>query len=685
MATIKVKTANQVRQFNFEKPTSWNLQERSFSAVAFSEEPVFIPYPEPYFEILSHEPHHIRMTRAMSGLPVLDDHNKYGIGAQIGAAANPVLRNRQLHLDVRLSKRKQLDDLAQDIDDGIVKNMSGGYRVFKYEDLTQPGDRFRTLRAIDWEPHEFSFTPVNFDHNSQIRSMPNTEESEIEIQTNNMAGETTAVPQAAAEGTPAPAVVTNPAQAAPVAQVAPVAEGTRALPTQAVPAPQAPAPVTAPADPAVERTRALQIMQIANAAQMGQEFIEQHIGLGSSVEQVRSLAFNKLTGQSTVETQTNQRTAPANVTVGTEQIEHTRRLMSIGLCLRHGIKPNKPYTDDELRGAEQYRHMRSLEMARLYMGDNGHPEALRMPENELAKRALISSNSTDFAVILEGAARTSMEAQYSILSRNWRDIAGTGSVSDFREWKRMRTGFLGRLDKVGENGEFKNKPIPDGALESVKIGTYGNTVNVTRQMLINDDLGYFLTLAGMLAQAAGLSIETDVWEMLQANGGLGPTMADGNPLIHASRGNVGAAGAYSTTTINDGRTKMRLQKDLNNQEYLNIAPDRVIVPFALEETAISLNINDYQAGDGKQTQKNLYKGLFKQIITNPRLTSATRFWMLTDPAILKVFEVNFLNGNETPFMDERQEFYVDGTVWRIRHDWGVAAVESKGIVGFAGA
>lgn len=664
------------------------MQERSFSAVAFSEEPVFIPYPEPYFEVLSHDPAHIRMTRAMSGIPVLDDHNKYGIGAQIGAGANPVLRDRQLHLDVKLSKRKQLDDLAQDINDGIVKNMSGGYRVFHYVDITQPGDKFRTLMADDWEPHELSFTPVNFDYNSQIRSMPNENESEIEIQTNNMAGLTTAVPQAAAEGTPAPAAVTAPAPAAPAAVEAPVTEGTRALPIPAVTIPQATAPVTAPADPAVlERTRTMDIMQAATAANMAPEFALEHIKAGTGIDQVRHLILTHLTTSSPVANQSNQRTAPATVGVTVDQIEKTRALVEIGMARKFGVKPHEEdkFTRDEEVGSEKWRNMTMIDMARNYMFEaSGDVEVLKLPTKELAKRALISTSSSDFPVLLEGTARRQLLADYKIQADTWRRIAVTGSVTDFREWTRLRGGTLGNLMKVNENGEFKNMPIPDAAGEKVKIDTYGYTVNVTRQMLINDDLGAFLRITGMMGRSAARSIEAAMYDLIKQNGGLGPNMSDGLPLIDAAHGNIGASGAYSETTIQSGIDVMSLQKDLSGNDYLDLNPEILLIPKGLKVAAIKLNINDYENGANKFAQANIYKGLFRDIVDTPRL-SGTRHYMLADPAVAPVFEINFLDGNETPFMDERNEFYVDGVAWKIRHDWGVAAIDWKGIVSFAGA
>jgi hypothetical protein len=488
----------------------------------------------------------------------------------------------------------------------------------------------------------------------------------------------------AAEPTPAPAP--TPAAAAPAAE--PAVEQTRALPVP-TPAPTSQAqPAPAADTSAAERTRALEIMQAATAANMGAEFISAHVSAGTDINQVRHLILNHLTSSSPVQNQQNQRPAPVQGTSVThDQIEHTRTLMEIGMARKFGVVPHKEdaFTREEVVGSEQFRNMTMMDMARSYMYEaSGDLEILRLPTKELAKRALISSSSSDFPVMLEGTARRKLLADYKIQADTWRRIATIGSVTDFREWTRLRGGTLGNLMKVNENGEFKNMPIPDGAGEKVKIDTYGYTVNVTRQMLINDDLGVFLRLTGMMGRSAARSIEAALYNLIKDNGGLGPTMSDGKTLIHADHGNIGATGAYSETTIQSGFDLMAAQMDLSKNDYLDLSPEILLIPKGLKVAAMKLNINEYENGANKYAQTNIYKGVFKDIVDTPRL-SGTRHYQLADPNIAPVFEINFLDGNETPFLDERNEFYVDGTAWKIRHDWGVAAVDWKGIVSFAGA
>lgn len=663
MAGIKVAN-KQYRSEAFKAPESFNRENRRFEAVIASEEPVLqrrIDDGSLYWEILSCRPEHVDLSRLKSGAPLLDFHYAGGYRTQLGAVEQPTFENGKIVAQVQLSRRAELDDLVEDISSGIFKNLSAGYTVYRYEDVTPEGSQYRWLKAVNWRVNEASLAPVNADVNSKVRSATEENEfNEVEIINSTMATATDPQVEPATEPTPAPAPAPAPAPS---------------------PAPT-PDPTPAPADTATERKRSMEIVGVVEALRaqgisLPADFAEQHISKGTSVDSVRALAITNLKNSSPLEKQGGQApAAPGKITQ--DVIDKTRHLMEVGLSRKYGIKGT--YSNEEIVGSEQYRNMHVLDLARNYMTDaSGDANILRLDQQTLAKRALISSSSSDFAVILEGTARRKLLEDYSIAADTWRKIAVTGSVSDFREWSRLRGGAIGNLDKVNENGEFKNKPIPDGSAEKVKIETYGNTVNVTRQMLINDDLGYFLRIAGQMARASARSIEQALYDLINMNAGLGPVMSDDKTLIHADHGNTGVAGAYSAVTVAGARDKMKAQKDLSGLDWLDLRPDFILVPTALADTAISLNINEYTNESNKFQQRNIYKGLFSSIIDSPRLASATRHYIFADKNVEPVFEVNFLNGVETPFLDERDEFDVDGTRWKIRHDWGVAAIGYKGI------
>lgn len=666
MANIKVKN-KQTREFQFKVPESFSAEDASFDAVIASEAPVLVMAPDgsAYYEILSCRSEHVDLSRVTNGAPILDFHYKGGWRSQLGVTSNPLMESGQISASIMLSDRDELKDLVRDISRGIIKNMSAGYSVYKYTDLTKPGDKIPTLRADSWRINEVSFAPVNADGNSRIRSENEPEYTEIQINTMEPDVNTPVIPVTPpVPVTPAPA--TTPAPAAP-------------------PAP-APAPVEAPG-PAAERTRALEIVNIAHLA-MGKvpaTFAAEQIASTNTVDQVRALAFTAMATAAGTQNQGGlipAQATPGHIQVNLDQIEKTRALMEIGIARRYNVAGT--YTNEEIVASERYRSMHMIDMVRDYVDKAGDNSILHQGMQKVGERSMISTSSYDFPVILEGVARRVLLNDYAILADTWRAIAATGSVSDFRDWGRVRGGSMGNLDRVNENGEYKNKAIPDGAKEIVNIKTYGNTVNITRQAIINDDLDYFFRITGQMGRMAARSIEQSLYDLINSNVGLGPTMSDGYTLIHANHGNVGPSGAYSATTVAAARDRMKLQKDLSNNDWLNLSPSLIWIPTGISDTVKSLNINDYTNEANIYEKKSMVKGLFNTIIDSPRFVDANRVYLLADKNIEPVFEVNFLNGQQTPFMDERTTFGVDGLQWKIRIDYGVNAIGYRGIVSMPG-
>jgi hypothetical protein len=78
------------------------------------------------------------------------------------------------------------------------------------------------------------------------------------------------------------------------------------------------------------------------------------------------------------------------------------------------------------------------------------------------------------------------------------------------------------------------------------------------------------------------------------------------------------------------------------------------------------------------------RGLFGDIVDTPRL-SGTRRYLFAATSEAPVLEVAFLDGNDAPYLESETGFTVDGTRWKVRLDFGIAAVDYRGAVTNAGA
>lgn len=299
--------------------------------------------------------------------------------------------------------------------------------------------------------------------------------------------------------------------------------------------------------------------------------------------------------------------------------------------------------------------------------------------------AAFTQGTSDFPILLENAMHKVLQNAYATAADTWSRFCATGSVSDFRDHPRYRVGSLGNLDALTELGEFVNKTIPDGEKAVIRAGTKGNVINLSRQAIINDDMGAFLGLAAHLGRAARRTIEADVYALLALNGGLGPTMADGLTLFHATHGNIGTGSAISVAGLDADRVLMGSQTDVGGNDFLDLRPGVLLVPLGLGGQARSIVGAEYDDDSGKNQRKpNIIRDLYDDIVDTPRMTG-TRRYSFANPTDAPVLEVAFLDGNTEPYLESEAGFSVDGTRWKVRLDYGVGAVDYRGAVTNAGA
>jgi hypothetical protein len=308
-----------------------------------------------------------------------------------------------------------------------------------------------------------------------------------------------------------------------------------------------------------------------------------------------------------------------------------------------------------------------------------------MPVQEVATAAL-TQTSSDFPVLLENAMHKALQAAYDVAPDTWSRWCAVGSVSDFRPHNRLRAGSIGNYSVVNEAGEYENKTIPDAEKSQITADDRGAIINVTYKMLIDDDLGAFMGLAANLGRAGARTIEAAVYAALLENGGLGPTMADGNPFFHASGSNINTTGSALTVAgIDADRVVMGSQKDVGGNDYLDLMPATLLVPLSLGGTARVVNNSEFDPDANSKLQRvNSVRGLFRDIVDTARL-SGTRRYLFADPSVAPAIEVAFLNGEQAPMLMMEDSFNSRGVRWRATLDFGVAGIDRRGAVTNAGA
>lgn len=334
----------------------------------------------------------------------------------------------------------------------------------------------------------------------------------------------------------------------------------------------------------------------------------------------------------------------------------------------------------------EFRGVRNSDLAREALALAGFNVTDRSPDaivrNALTARSVITQTKSDFPVLFEQAIHRILQASYVITFDTWSRFCGTSALTDFRVHNRYVRGSFGALDALNEAGEFKNKAIPDLAKETMKLVTKGNIINLSRQAIVDDDMDVFSGLAVDLGRAAKLTIEIDVYALLNSN----PLMNDGIALFDAAHGNLIASGLAPSVAAFDGmRVAMASQRDASSNEYLDNRPAVGLFPIGLGGTARVVNGAEYDPDTANKLQKpNMVKGMFNDIVDTPRL-SGTPYYAFADPAQAPAIDVGFLNGVQEPFTDSEEGWRTDGVEWKVRHDYAVAAVNWRSAVKQPGA
>jgi ATP-dependent protease ClpP protease subunit len=353
------------------------------------------------------------------------------------------------------------------------------------------------------------------------------------------------------------------------------------------------------------------------------------------------------------------------MTAGEDQRDKIVAAASQAIIARAGLGKMDPQNE--------FRGLRLLDMARDSL-DRAKVSHRGMDVRAVVAAAFTQSTS-DFPILLETAMHKVLLQAYATASDTWSRFCKTGSVSDFRANNRYRAGSFGNLDTLTELGEFKNKSVPDGEKGSITAGTKGNIINLSRQAIINDDLDAFVGLAAALGRAGKRTVEADVYALLASN----PTLNDGIALFHANHGNLAASGtAVTMANVEAARVAMTKQMDVGGNDYLDVRPAIWLGPVGYGGDARTVFGAEYDPDTANKLQKpNMVRNLVRDIVDTPRI-STNAWYLFADPNEAPVIEVAFLDGVMEPYLEQQNGWDVDGTQYKVRLDYGVAAIDWRG-------
>jgi hypothetical protein len=685
-------------------PTTLDDEDRSIEVVwstgaRVRRQPFF---GDPFDEELSMDERHVHLDRLNAGAPFLRVHDMRSLEAVIGSVVpgSARIEDGRGIARVRFSEREDVEPVWSDIRSGHLRAVSIGYQVHRYE-ITQVPNAPELWRAVDWTPLEVSAVPVGADPAAGFRSVhPLTpcvvDRDDADHERKVTMEETQIEPAAARPDSPDPAPEESDAapekgkrNAEPAGNANPAAPKHERRADTNSPKPAAadqsaahkpasdPAPEPGPSPEAlvaraqaVERERVATIFNLADRLGLTRTFADDLVQRGVPLDEARKGILDKMAASAD-----NTRVFPhVSAPLGGRD-EHLTRRSAVMETLLHRYSPAEfPLTEP----AREYRGMTLLELAREFLTSSG-VNVRGLSRDEIATRALHSTS--DFPEVLAAVTNKTLRRAYDVYPRTFLPFCRQVLATDFKAMYRVQIGEAPQLLKVNESGEFKRGTIAESK-ESYRIETYGRVVAITRQVLINDDLDAFTRIPAMYGTAIA-TLESDVvWGIITANA----AMADGTALFHANHKNLAGSGsALSPTSVGEGRASMAKQTGLDRKTILNIRPNFLIVPSALElaaEQLIAQNLVPAKTGDVvPQSIRTLNP------IAEPRLdaSSITAWYLSASPTQVDTIEYAYLEGQEGAYIETRNGFDVDGVEIKCRLDFGAKAIDWRGLYKNSGA
>jgi hypothetical protein len=589
---------------------------------------------------------------------VLDAHSSYSITDQIGVVESAKVVAKEGRASLRFSKRDSVTPIWGDIRDKVIRNVSVGYRVHKFEEETN-GNKLPIRTAIDWEPYEISMVPMPADMGAQVRSGDKSNTNPCVILTRDVPRETTMAEETRSE------VIAEEPQLAP---------GTRTT-----------EPVTEPNEheqgAATERARIQGIHLACRVSRLPVSFADKLVNDGLSLVDAQTRVFQELQARGGQSRGPGAGPSGVDVTVsGDDPLVHVRSGIENALLHRmypyveatkttpaHGIK-----LSDEGR---QYRGMTILDVAKAYLSQRGI-RVSSMSKMELAGVALgLRGHTTgDFANLLADLPNKLLRQAYLEAPQTFGPITRTMTLSDFKKARLLQLGEAPALLEVGEHGEYTEGTMGESK-EEVQLKTYGRKFAITRQALVNDDTDAFARVPMAFGRQARNKESDLVWGEITANAAMG----DGVTLFHSTHANLsGSSDAIAVASIGAGRAAIRKQTGIDAVSLMNLEPKTLIVPAAKETIAdqfVSVNMVA-----SASSSVNPFAGKL-MVVAEPRLdvNSATAWYLAASPDQIDIIVLATLEGESGPRVDSRIGFDIDGVEIKISHDIAAKVVDFRGL------
>ena len=336
------------------------------------------------------------------------------------------------------------------------------------------------------------------------------------------------------------------------------------------------------------------------------------------------------------------------------------------------------------------------------------------------------------SVIADRMYRSMVRNYYSLsYFEKWQQLVKFVPAKDFREIKRIKIGWFSDLPEVSQGAQYQDVVMPEDELTSFSVRKYGmHAAGISREMMIDDDIGVINEIPMKMAKAAAHTIYTTIFKTVLEGGDAAYRYynPDGvnTALFSAANGNFLDDAALTGGALDQVMIKMRQQKIFNEPEPTryddagrgtNAAP-RSVDPYYLGEDnmpkfmvvntknwgqadrltkpdrTIRMEIPGLQGlrdGDGNVIDPSKDGTIMDnptrfnnlEVIVVDDFLESTQGIFMADPYSVEGLVFSFLNGQQHPDIIVQSDpqvgdnFNKDLQTFKIRHEWGVGITDHR--------
>lgn len=304
-----------------------------------------------------------------------------------------------------------------------------------------------------------------------------------------------------------------------------------------------------------------------------------------------------------------------------------------------------------------------LDVARGSLGRAG-VSTRGMSPDEVFQRAGEHTTS-DFPLLVSNAMNKTALASYQAAQTPLKQLGRQVSLSNFKASTAIRLGEMGRLEELTESGEITATSRAESG-ESMNLKTYARRLDVSRRLMIDDDLGMLGDMTAAFGEAAAQTEADVLVDLITGN----PNLSDGAAVFSTARGNEDGTGislddAGAASALSEARLHFRQLKGLDGETLISVPPKFILAGPESETAAEALLSSIYAA---TVADVNVFASKFSLLI-EPR-TSGKAWYLFSDPARLAAIRYGYLSSAQGVQIQRQESWNTLGMSFRAFLDFG---------------